>query len=85
LAVQTGDFASAQKKIEQASNLFECIQCKKGVLKCLEGFAELHQTQGQLQQAEEYWQKAADKYNELAMPLRAEKCLEQLRQLKKQE
>jgi len=76
------NFFLAQKYYIQASTLFERIQCWEGVAECLEGFAELHQAQGQLQQAAEYWQKAADKYHELVMPLRAEQCLEQLRQMK---
>ncbi len=79
------NFFSAQKYYIQASTLFERIQCWEGVAECLEGFAKLHQAQGQRQQAEEYWQKAAGKYHELTMPLRAEKCLEKLRQLKEQD
>ena len=64
--------------------MFEHLHLPDDIANCWEGFAKLHQAQNQLPQAEEYWQKAADMYRQLSMPLRAEHCLEQLRQMKEQ-
>uniref|UniRef100_UPI0040578BD8 tetratricopeptide repeat protein n=1 Tax=Candidatus Electronema sp. TaxID=2698783 RepID=UPI0040578BD8 len=84
LSVKTGDFIAAKQYYEQALAVFEHLYIREGVAECWEGFAELHQAQQQLPQAEEYWHKAADRYRQLSMPLRAEYCLEQLRQMKEQ-
>ena len=79
-----GEFLAAKQYYEQALALIEHIHCPEGVAECWEGFAKLHQAQQQLPHAKEYWQKAADMYRQLTMPLREQHCLEQLRRMKEQ-